>query len=508
MAQTTGIPLDYLIQTTSTGIKDSFSNSKLNTLLIVKYDANNPMETFTSFSNVDAVSKALPNIINFANIYFGFTSKQATKAELLTILSWNTKATASSLIGNRLGSLDVYQKINGAFTITFGTNKLNVNLDLSNETLNSYSDLATKLQTAIRQTATTAKAKDGQQAVVLFNSNNSNLIIQTGSTGSTANISFLGAPTAGTDISNIFGLMQNQGAYIVSGKDAIPTLQDLLNLIKITNGNYFNITTNFVFDDEEKDLITFGSWLKNSNGRYLGIYSMSNLAIVSTNDALQNYFAYDGLMIDYALNPNQNAFLSAIISAIDFSNTNGNYNIAFNEAKIFANSVTKEADLINLNANRANSVLTYGKLGQFSQFYGMGKIMGELTDSANIYIADSYLTIALQFALANMFLSQGFIGVRGTNNISMIFSYINPIFDEAVVAGIIVQGSELTTTEKNIVISNFRNQDNALQLLQTRGYYYELSKIDTTNKTIEIVRAYVANTPINKIVIRNYILGA
>lgn len=235
---------------------------------------------------------------------------------------------------------------------------------------------------------------------------------------------------------------------------------------------------------------------------------MKDPSIANVSNTLENYFAYDGLMIDYSLNDNQNAFLCACISAIDFSNTNGNYNIAFNDASIFNNSVTLESEANNLNSNRANSVFTYGKLGQFSKFYGMGKIMGQLTDNANIYIADSYLTISLQFALANMFLAQGFIGVRGENNISIVISYIDPIFYSAVKAGIIVQGVELTTTEKNIVISNFKNQENALQLLQSRGFYYEISKIDVTNKTIEILRAYVANTPINKIVIRNYILGA
>ena len=489
----TGIPLDYLIQTTSTSIKDRFSNSKLNTLLITKYDNNNPITQFSSFSNIEDIRKNIPSVLGFANIYFGFTSKQSTKAELLTILTWNKEAVAVSLIGTRLNTLESYKSVNGAFSITIGEKNVNVTLNLTTAALNSYNDLATKIQEAIN-----GVAKDAN-IVVLYNSNNGNLILQTSQKGANSKISFLQSPTSGTDISNLFGLLQSQGAYIVNGRDAIANLDALLSLIQITNGNYFNITTNFKFDNENNDLLTFGSWLKNSNGRYIGIYSMENQSIVTDNMALQPYFAYDGLMIDYSLNKNQNAFLCATISAIDFSNANGNYNIAFNDASIFENSITQESQLTNLNANRANSVLTYGKLGQFSQFYGMGKIMGQLTDNANIYIADSYLTIALQFSLANMFLGQGFIGVRGDNNISIIISYIDPVFYDAVTAGIIVQGTELTTSEKNTIITNFKNQDNAIQLLQNRGFYYEISKIDISNKTIEIVRAYVANTPINKL---------
>lgn len=504
--QKTGIPLDYLIQTTSSSIKDTFSNSKLNTLLIVKYDVNNPMNIFTSYSNPEDVRKAIPSVGGFANTYFGFTSKQATKAELLTILTWSNTPTASNLIGSRLNSLDSYKSVNGSFSIIIGSTKLNVTLDLTSAALNSYADLATKIQEAIRSAAN--NKKDGTQVIVKFNSNNSNLIIQTGSKGASTNITFLAPPTAGTDISNVFGLLESQGAYIVPGNDGIPTLAELLDFIKINNGNYFNITTNFGFDNEESDLKTFGSFLKNSNGRYLGIYSMNDNLIITNPNALEMYFAYDGLMIDYSLNNNQNAFLAGIISAMDFSNTNGNYNIAFNDASIFENSITTEMNAVNLNSNRANSVLTYGKLGQFSKFYGMGKIMGQLTDNANIYIADAYLTISLQFALANMFLAEGFIGVRGHNNISLVISYIDPIFYSSIKAGIIVQGVELTTTEKNVVIKNFKNSENALQLLQDRGFYYEVSKMDVQNKSIEIVRAYIANTPINKIIIRNYILGA
>ena len=111
-----------------------------------------------------------------------------------------------------------------------------------------------------------------------------------------------------------------------------------------------------------------------------------------------------------------------------------------------------------------------------------------------------------------MFKSQKLIGVRGSQSQAIVYSYLDSVFQNAVNANIIAQGVELTTTEQNSVIATFGTLVDDIQIvidkLQTSGYFYIISSINTTTREIGITEAYTANTPAKKVVINNYILGA
>lgn len=505
-----GIPLDWLVDISSTGVKDVFSLSKLPSLLITKYDSNLPKPKFERFYNANSVLNAYgasSSVYKFASNYFLFTSKTATKADLLTVYNWNETATPATLQGASLSnSVSDLAGLNGSFKITFGGVSEDFTIDFSGSA--SYADIATAMQTAIRNAVSATTAWTG--AVVSYNNQTKGFFIQSGETGASSTIGYMEAPTSGTDISGEFGLSMNEGAIYWNGADAVTTIAGALSEIETENGAYYNITTDFELANELTDLATIGAWTAGSKCRYLFTYVMNKMAVLTNPSYLSSLAGYDGLNIEYRVSENQDGYSAGIVSAINFSRTNGNYNIAFNAGSIFDDyAITDQKELENLESNLANSYLKFGKLGQFQTWYGLGNINGTLTNSLNVYVANSFLVFSEQFAIANMFNSQPMVGLRGTNNNALIKSYLEGVFIGAVNSAIIVQGAELTTTEKNALLTAFgEDGETAISQCSKNGYFYKVDGVDLVNKTIQIVQAYVANTPVKRIYIANYILGA
>lgn len=508
-----GIPLDWLINITSVGVKDIFSLAKLPTLVISKANPNNPRPKFSQFTNLSGVYDKYGSnakLYSFASNYFGFTSKMATKADLLNIYTWYSQNTAALVRGVKGANLEALKNMQGGFSTkikNYTTGEIETqNFAFTNDEFKNATSMA-EIATIIQQTFNL-----NNDLHIEYNEFLGAFVLSSGTLGSEAYIDYLNKPTENSinDISELLGLTLNSGAELIDGYNGVNDLQGVLNDIELENGAYYNITTDFELDSELSDLEKIGAWVKNSNSRYLFTYISQNKALINTDTYAKDLKTYDGLNLEFRVDENQDGYSSGIISAINFSRTNGNYNVAFNSGNLFdSKALTLEKELNNLEANNANSYLKFGKLGQFQTWYGLGNVMGEMTKSLNVYIANSFLVANEQFQLANMFNSQPMIGLRGKNNVAIIKSYLDSVFEAAINSAIIVQGVELTTTERNSMITAFGDDgQTAIRLLQEQGYFYKIDSVDLVNKTINIIQAYVANTPIKRVIIANYILGA
>ncbi|HDZ5042719.1 TPA: DUF3383 family protein [Campylobacter jejuni] len=511
------LPLDLLIDINSVGVRDTFILGKLNTVLIEKYDDVLPQDKFTQtydLSTTQAIFGFSSNVSSFASKYFGFLSKNATKADLLTIYSWNTEDTAPVIKGGKIESLSELKILNGNFKITIGKVSADIEVDLSEAT--SLTDVANKLQTAI----TSAQGQDSNEAFINAKVNYSSVtggfIVKGGQKGQGETIQFLTKADDGTDIHNKLGLTLNEGASLISGYKAMPDLSEVLNEIDLYNGNFYLITFNFEFEDDdiENNLKKFGEFLKNSNDRYAGLYSWENRLLITLNsDITKPYEAYDGLIIDYKVGDFQNGLVSALISAMDLNKLSGNYNIAFNDATEFQlNALTDKSEYKSLQSNKANAPCKFGILGQDDTIYMDGTILGTKTNSINVYVCNSFIKFNLQINLFNMFKSQALIGLRDKNSQAIVTSYVDSVFQGAVNANIIATGATLTETEKQVVISQFGKLtddiEGVVRRLESAGYFYTIKDINVTKRELTLIIAYVANTPVKRIIINNYILGA
>ena len=152
MAEQGGIPLSWLIEVNSTGVREAFSLSKLHTIAITKYNPLLPVTRWNKFYDSDSVAKTFGfNSVeaNFANNYFGVVNKRNSKADLLTIYNWNENATPATIKGAMLKDLDYLRSIKGNFSLSIGSDTKQVSADFTKA--NSYTDCATILQQAINK---------------------------------------------------------------------------------------------------------------------------------------------------------------------------------------------------------------------------------------------------------------------------------------------------------------------------------------------------------------------
>jgi hypothetical protein len=165
-----------------------------------------------------------------------------------------------------------------------------------------------------------------------------------------------------------------------------------------------------------------------------------------------------------------------------------------------------------MQAQMLNAPSKFGILGQDDTIYMDGTICGTLTNSANVYFCNSFIKFNEQISLYNMLKSSKIIGLRDTQSRNAINGYITEVFENAVSAKMIATGAELTTTEESVLSQTYAglvdDLDAVYSQIEKFGYFFAITDINTTKREMSITQAYMANAPLKKLVIANYILGA
>ena len=512
MSIASALPLDLLVQVNSQSVGGAaFTIGKLPTLLITKTDDEMPNPQFSEFSSASAVKQAFKkaSVGAFADKYFGFTSKNATKCDSLSVFQFNDSAKPATLKGAKAPSLTALQTMKGKVSVSIDGVAKDLTLDFTTNN-SDLSACATIIQTALQA----ADTGDGfKKATCTFNAYTNGFVIKSGTQGESGSVGFFTKVTGelgvgNADLSEKLGLSESEGATILNGLNAL-TLESALDLIDKRNGKYAVITFDFEFDTLKSDLATFGAFLKNANCRYLGVYSDSKLK----DENLSDFVGYDGLVADYKVGEAQNGLVCAFFSSIDFSKANSNVNVAFNDMSEFSSvAIVDESDFETLKNKRVNAPCKFGILGQNDTRYMNGDVWGSLTSSANVYFANIYIKISEQVALYNMLSSGKMLGVRDIQTQNTANGYLTEAFESFVSSNIISVGAELTASEKSAISQAFGNSvddiENVYSQIQNYGYFFKITDIDTINKQITISQAYMANAPVRSFVINNYILGA
>ena len=498
------LPLDLLIEINSTGVKDTFTIGKLPTLVITKARADLPQKQIQGFTNLSAVKTAFKSgsVVDFATEYFGFVSKNATKADYLSVFVLNDSNLPAMIKGAKCSDIGALKALNGSVKVTIDGESHDIEIDLTDAT--SLSDIANTMETAIK--GADSAGAGFTNAEVEYNALTQGFIVKSGTQGSTSTIAYFSKADSGEDIHNKLGLSQSEGAELLSGQSAL-SLNDALQIIESNNGNYYVIT--FDYDNADSDLLTFAKWLKASAGRFMGVYSNGKML----NSDLTDIHAYDGLLLDLKVADNQNGVVCAYVSSLELSKRNSNVNLAFNEASQFAsNAITDRATYEKMQEKRLNAPCKFGVLGQDDTIYMDGTICGTLTNSANVYFCNSFLKLSEQISVYNMLKSSKIIGLRDAQSRNAINGYIAEVFENAVSARIVAVGAELTTTEKSVLSQTFTGAVNDLNdvfnQIEQYGYYFVVTDLNVVKKELTITQAYLANTPLKRLVVANYILGA
>lgn len=513
MIKSQGIKVNKFVDVKARFLADGVSLDRLNTLLMVNYNTTLPQPQFFTYNSADEVMKdyGIDLTYQFAKDFFGVTSKNLTKPKQLTLYVYSKTDTAAAIKGGQVKSLTELKKLNGKFKISIDGSEKEVSVNLTGGGVNSYSDAATTIQTAIRSAA--GGVSGFSNAVCSYSPITDGFIVQSGTKGKGSSIAFPTSPGSDTDLSTSLGLSEMEGARIIDPITGSKSFDGALKELEKYNGNYYVITTLFDLstDDDNDELLAAADWVDSSNDDYLFIYKWNNVKLIQKGTGvIDKYKAYNGLYIDFACYETQNAISAGLISAMDLTKEGGNYNLNFNEfAKLSNFAIKEDFEFEALQQNLSNCLYTVNVKGQTLTMYGEGYILGTKTKIANVYLTNSWIKFQQQIAGLNLFANSPIVSLRGDESEAggKVISAINEVFNNAVTANLI-RPFKLLEDEKNKVIDAFGEAGKTcIDQLERFGYFVKIDGFDLDSNAIIIKDAYLPNSPGNKLIINTYVVG-
>ena len=145
----TVIPFSKFINITTSGVSDTFTFNRLNALAITTPLI--PMPATVEAGSLEAVAKlygAVSQEYSYAEEFFGYTSKNATKAQKLTFYNSYPEAQKASLVGAAIAILDeIKQQGSLALKINGDSYEFDINL----ENISSFTDAANIINDNLKQ---------------------------------------------------------------------------------------------------------------------------------------------------------------------------------------------------------------------------------------------------------------------------------------------------------------------------------------------------------------------
>ncbi len=145
----TVIPFSKFINITTSGVSDTFTFNRLNALAITTPLI--PMPATVEAGSLEAVAKlygAVSQEYSYAEEFFGYTSKNATKAQKLTFYNSYPEAQKASLVGAAIAILDEIKQ-QGSLSLKINGNSYDFDINLEN--ISSFTDAANIINDNLKQ---------------------------------------------------------------------------------------------------------------------------------------------------------------------------------------------------------------------------------------------------------------------------------------------------------------------------------------------------------------------
>lgn len=418
---------------------------------------------FTDLESVGTYFGTTSEEYKRASFYFGWISKNITKANKISFARWADVATKPQIFGEpEKATLNQLKAITaGDFYIGIGGTPEHVSaLDFSAAT--SFADVAASLQTKIRALSNAQFTT----ATVTYDAIRKSFDFE----GTTAGVAAL-AVSAGTvnDASALLG-WTTTGA-IVSDGVAVETVTDVLT----ASTNLSNNFASFLFT------------------KALSIEQVTEAA--TWNDAQNNMFIFCVPVLDVNASNYYTALVGKSGSAVTLSEVSGQYPemipamvlaaTAYEKVNSVQNYMFQTFDLsasvtdtTKSNAYDLLRVNYYGQTqtaGQPILFYQRGIMMGGLTDATdqNTYANEIWLKDAAGAQLMSLFMALPKISANATGR-AQLTAALQSVIDRALSNGVISVGKPLNTTQK-LYIAQITDDDLAWHQVQNLGYWFSVS---------------------------------
>ena len=274
MTMANALPISRLIQVGVVLTPQAAQMQNLNTLLVL--GSSNVIDTSERIRNYSSLPEVASDFGNASPEYYAAVDYfgQSPQPTSLSIGRWAKTASSGQLVGSTLSTaqqaLSVWTAVtSGGFEVTIdGGSAQNVaSLNFSNVTnLNGVASVINAVLTG---------------AVVTWNSNFSQFIITSNSTGTTSAVGFAIAPISGTDISGMLGLtVGSSGSYSVPGIAAETAISAVTTFDANFGQSWYAL---FICGASDSDHQAVGAYIEASNTRHLYGISTQEAGVLTSS---------------------------------------------------------------------------------------------------------------------------------------------------------------------------------------------------------------------------------
>ncbi len=447
--------------------------------LVISINPLVPTGVFLSFTSAAAVGTYFgtgSGEYARAVYYFGFTSKNITKAQVLSFWFWNNDAATSSLIFGTPATyaLSSFTSVTtGDFTLTMGgfTDYL-TGIDLSGAA--SLAAVAADIQTKIR--AFSGGGTAWTAATVTYDATRGCFDLTSGSAGADT-ISV----TAGTvtDVAGLLGWLPSAAAVpvILSNGTAAQTLTANLNQLITVNNNFGSFCLGSSSTVTESNVQAAANWNYSltPNVQFLFCWPVSDANAATWQSSIAGVGGHTGTLQSPVTGEFPEMMPMAILAATDYTARNSVQNYMFQQSNLTP-SVTTDAGA---NAYDAILINYYGQTqtnGQFLSFYQRGVMSGgQPADPSdiNVYANEMWLKSAMSTAIMNLLLALANVSANNTGR-AQLTAIVQSVITQGLFNGTISVGNTLTT-DQILAISNATGNPNAWQQVQTGGFWVSVN---------------------------------
>lgn len=440
--------------------------------------------TPTSFSSADSVAKtfgANSDEYTFASTYFSGYANSRVKPSALYFYRLNPASAPAFVRGVELKPADALTALKaitaGTFNITIsGNNVALLEHDLSS--LNSLTDIASDLQTAIRAKGTATE--DGvsedidalKNATVEYSATLKAFTVSSGDTGDTASVT---SPT-GT-IAEALGFASDTDT--ISGGANFATVSETMTAVTAQFQNFVTFTT--LKEPEDEDAMLLAKWATTqANAGTLYLYvcydsSAGNLDENNTTCIVEQMKAEEiGATCMCYPDSEKAAFIMGTAASIAWEQRNGAITLAFKSQNGMGADVQDTDDANALDAHGVNYVGNFATRNDGFVFLYNGQMLGDW-EWIDTYLNACWICNALQVQIMSGFTSAGRVPYTEAGY-AMIRAWCKDVILRALNNGVIDAGVSLSETQKATLISELG--DDYSDEIYNNGYYLQI--VDAT----------------------------
>ena len=448
--------------------------------LIGRFFTTNPLvptKSHIEFSNADDVASYFGSGSDEyarAAFYFGWISKQGTRAPSISFAFWASSATAPLIYGAKgAQSVSSYTSISaGSFGLTMGafsTTFTGINFTTGVTTL---ADVAAKIQTAIR--AYSAGGANFTAATVTYDATRQSFNLVGGATGDA--VISVTAGSGGNDIAGQLGWLS--ATAIFSNGSAVQSVTDVLSDSASNNNNFGSFT--FMPSLTQNQVVEAATWNQTQNYKY--IYSVRCTS--STASALSAaLIGYTGTTLTLAPLANEypEQIPMMVMAATDYSRVNAAQNYMFQQNFNVTPSVTNDTDANTYDALRVNYVGQTQAAGKFVAFYQRGYMMGgdNAAKDQNTYANEVWFKDDASAGILSLLLALPQIPANITGR-AILLQALGDTIQRALINATISVGKTLTDAQKQAITVN-SGDPRAWYQVQNTGYWVNAEIQSYTN---------------------------